>query len=738
MKEYKVTKRNGTQDALDLSKIHNVLEWASNNISNISISQIELNANLQLYDGITTTNIHDILTKSAADLISKRTPNYQYVAGRLLLMQLRKEVYGQFEPIKLSVIIDRNIKLGYYEDFYKYYTLDEINEYNTCINYDRDFTFTHSMLRTNMDSYTVKIKSKNMILETPQELFMLIPMILFKDEPNRKELILEYYKDLSTYKISLPSPIMSGVRTPLKGYSSCCLIDAGDTKESLTAANAASVIMTTMRAGIGGFKGWIRGENARVGNHTLHAGITNMLKWFQGAVKAFTQGNRGGGATEYFPFWTWEIERIIKLKSNKLPDDESVRGLDYGIGFNALFFERVKNNKNITLFSAEETRLLIQNVYDYDLWVKTYLDYEKKTDIRKKEINAREFFKEYLTEYFETGRVYPYFLDNMNGKAFNRSLYMLNLCSEITLPVTPLESLYDKNGEISLCILSNVNAGKLKSLDELENITKLLVRSLDNLIDMQEYPLPAAENSTVNGRYLGIGISDWAHYLTKKKVRYDTQEGLDLTEEFAEHLQYNLLKASMELAKERGECNWFRRDSNYANGYLPNDGKWRFISSEKWERLRLDIVKYGLRNNVLSAIPPAATSSDAFGATSGIDMPRDFVTVKNSKAGPVKQVVPNFSKGSAYYTLTRELDNIKYLEMISKFQLYIDQSISTNTYFDETDLDEEGKMSLDKLKEIIVTAHELGLKSLYYQNFDDVVENNKELDTGCVGGGCSV
>ena len=732
-----VVKRDGSKVDLNIDKIHQVLEWACDDIKNVSVSQIELNAKLQLINNIETKEIQKILIKSASDLISEKTPNYQYVASRLLLMELRKNVYGSFKPIPFIELIERNIKKDVYENILEYYTKDEINYFGRRLKYSNDDTFTYAMLRTMIDSYSVKNKKSLEIYETPQEMFMLISMMKFKNDKDIDR-TLNYYELLTSYKISLPSPIMSGVRTKLKGYASCCLIDCGDTRDSLISANGASVLMTTMRAGIGRHNGWIRGIGAKVGKSTIHNGITRILKWSESSVKAFSQGERGGGSTEFFPFWHYEIERIIKLKSNKLPDDEAVRGVDYGIGFNKLFFDRVDNDENITLFSMEETKELLENVHDYDLWEETYLSLEKKRGIRKIKINAKSFFKEYLTEYFETGRVYPMFLDNMNDGCFKRPIYMSNLCLEILLPVKPLESLYDEHGEIALCILSNVNAGRIHQLSELENIAELLVRGLDNIIEIQDYPLPSAENSAKNGRYLAIGVSDWAHYLTKKRVRYDTQEALDITEEFMENLQYYLLKASNELAKERGECNWFRRDSKYSDGWLPNDGNQRFISMEKWNELRSNIERDGLRHNTLSGIPPAATSSDGFGASSGIDMPRGFLTNKNSKHGVVKQIVPNFSKGSSYYTLSGELDNLKYLEMISKFQLYVDNGISTNTYFDESDLDVNGNMSIKKLRDVILTAHELKLKTLYYQNYDDSAKSVEDEELSCSGGGCQV
>jgi len=737
-----VIKRDGRKEPLDIEKYHNMVSWSVEGLSGCSVSEIELKASLSFYDGIKTSEIHKITTKATADLISLKTPNYQYAAARSLIMEIRKEVWGQYYPKPFIDTIRKNIKIGLYEDIFKYFTEDEIEYFGSKITYDKDLDFTYTGLVTLVDKYAVKNKSTTKVFETPQEIFMLVSMLLFKNEKNRNKYILKYYNDLKNFKISLPSPIMSGLRTPIKGYSSCCLIDSGDTKESLISANAASVIMTTIRAGIGLHNGHIRGINAPVANGTVkHSGITPILKWEEAAVKAFSQGSRGGGATSYHAFWNWEIEKVITLKSNKSTPENSVKKLDYGIGFNKLFFDRVKNNEKITLFSSEETPLLYENLYDYKLWEKTYLEYEKKKGIRKKKISARDLLKKFSTERFETGRLYPLFLDKANEGPLKDVIKMSNLCSEILLPVKPLENLYDENGEIALCILSNVNAGKLKDLDELPRIAELLVRSLDNLIDIQEYPLPAAENPTKNARYLGIGISDWAHYLTRKKVKYNTQEALDLAEEFSEKWQFHLLKASMELSKEKGEAKWFREKSKYADGWLPNDGKWRFIPKKDWEELRTDIIKYGLRNLTLSAIPPAGTSSDISNSTSGIDMPRDLIVTKKSSIGNSKQIVPNFSKGSQYYTLATEVDNIKYLEMISKFQLYIDQAISTNVYWTTKDfeMDKDGKLKfpMKKMIQSIIKAYELGLKTTYYSTFIDDL-NNDEIEDDCAGGACKV
>lgn len=730
-------KRDGTLEEKDISKIHKMTSWMCEGINNVSQSEIEMSANLQFIDKMKTTDIQKTLYRAAADLISPRTPNYQYVAARGLLTEIRKEVWGQFEPKHLKETIDRNIKLGKYENTYDYYTEDEINYFNSKIKHERDLLYTYAGMRTVLDSYTLKENDKP--LETPQEINMLVSMTLFKNEKDyilRKNLVIDYYNELSTFNISLPSPFMSGLRTNVKGYASCCLIDAGDTRNSLNAANAASIVMSTFRAGIGLFTGNIRGIGAAVANNTIkHTGITPILKWFEAAVRAFSQPSRGGAATTYNACWNWEIEKIINLKSNKGTEENSVKKLDYGVGFTNLFFERVSKNEDWTLFSAEETRDLFENLVDEELWNKTYINYENNKKIRKKKINARQLLKDFAIQYFETGRIYPIFLSNVNKGPIKKPIKMSNLCAEILLYVQELEHLYDENGEIALCILTNTNAGKLKSLDDLDNLAKLIIRGLDNVIDIQDYPLPAARNSTINNRYLGIGTSDWAHYMTKHKVRYDTQEALDLAEEFAEKWQFALIKASNELAIERGECENFRERSRYADGWLPNDGKWRFIPKEKWEELRQSVIKYGMRHIVLSAIPPAATSSDLSNSTSGLDFPRDFVTTKTSKSGPVKQVVPNFSKGSSYYTLAEEVDNIKYLNLISKFAMYQDQSISTNIYWSKKDLDEDGRFPIRKLIKVIILANKLGFKTLYYSNY--IMDENEEKPT-CEGGGCSV
>ena len=507
------------------------------------------------------------------------------------------------------------------------------------------------------------------------------------------------------------------------------------------AANSAVVTMTTIKAGIGIHAGGIRGLGAGVANNTVkHTGNVPILKWFESSVKAFSQGARGGSATVYYPFWHWEIEKILTLKSNKSTDENSVRKMDYGIGLNQLVWDRAQKDEKVTLFSAEEVPDLLDKLNNPEEWVKCYLKYENTRGIRKKRIKARDIIENFATEAFETGRYYPLFLDNANRGPLKDPIKMSNLCAEILLPVTPLKGLLDPDGEIALCILTNINAGRVH-IEEMPVLAKLIVRGLNRVIDIQEYPLPAAENPTKNARYLGVGISDWAHKLTKDKVRYNTKEALDISEEYMENWQYNLLKASMELAKKDGEAPWFKTKSKYADGWMPNAGKQRFIPRAEWNQLSQDIRTFGLRNLTLSAIPPAGTSSDVSNSTSGVDMPRDFLVTKKSKSGPMKQIVPNFAKGSSYYTLAFEenFNNIDYINMLARFQLYTDQSISANTYWAQKDFVND-KMPLGKLIKTYKHAHKVGLKTLYYTTFDDteIASNSSNDDESCLGGGCSV
>jgi ribonucleoside-diphosphate reductase alpha chain len=676
-----VTKRDGSIVPIDLDKIHNMLEWACEGLKKVSVSDIEMNAKLQFNNKIKTSDIHSILIKSAVDLISERTPDYEYVASKLLLVDLRKKVYGQFEPISFTQSFYKNIEDGKYDkDILSKYTEAELKSLDKVIKYDRDYTFTYAGLRQVVDKYLVQNRKTKKLFELPQEMFMSIGVYMFQNYPvdTRLSYIKKFYDLISTHKISLPTPIISGVRTNRKQFASCCLIDVGDTTNSLVASKSAVALYTTLASGIGLNFGRIRGIDAEVKDgDIIHTGVVPFLKSYDATTKEWTQnGLRGGSASCNFPFFTWEIEKIVHLKSTKTTEDNQVRGMDYVVQIDDFFLEKAMNKDDITLFSMEETKDLYEAFYsDGDLFRELYTKYENKRGIRKKKINAYQLLEDILTERFETGRIYITFTNNVRAqKAQKASIYMTNLCSEIMLTTKPIMSLDDDQGRIATCILSCVNLGKIDTDKELEDACDIMVRFLDELIDYQTYPVTGAELSTKRERNLGIGISDYFHYLAKNKARYNSEEGRKLTHEIMEKFQYNLILASCNLAKEKGPCEDYK-NSKYSDGILPIDRYSKAVDSIvspeyvcDWESLRADLIKYGIRHSVISAIPPTASSSLVSNSTPGIDAPRSLLTVKVSKKGTVKQLVPDFTKLSQYYTTAWELDNIEYFKVIAIMQ----------------------------------------------------------------------
>ena len=740
-----VTKRNGDVIPLDLEKIHNILEWACEGLKRVSVSDIEINAKLQFHNKIKTSDIHSILIKSAVDLISEKTPDYEYVAGKLLLVDLRKKVYGGFNPVSFSEVFNSNVKDNKYAaEIFQKYSLEEITKLGELIDYSRDFTFTYAGLRQCIDKYLVQNRKTKRIYELPQEMFLSIGIYMFQNYPKetRTKYIKDFYNLISTHKISLPSPIISGVRTNRKQFASCCLIDVDDHLDSIVSSKTAVAKYTAMASGIGLNFGRVRGLDAEVrGGDVLHTGQIPFLKSFEATTKEWTQnGMRGGGANVNYPFFHWEIEKIIHLKSTKSTEENQVRGIDYTIHIDGLFLERVKNNQDITLFSAEEIKELYDAFYDINVDFKTiYEKYEAKRGIRKQKINARQLLIDVLNERFETGRVYVLFVDNVkNQNKFVNPVTMTNLCCEILEPTIPVNHIDDEKGRIATCVLSCVNLGKIKP-EEMELACNTIVRFLDELIDYQDYPVKAAEMSTKRERNLGIGVSDYFHFLAKNKTRYNTVEALKLTHETMENFQYHLIKASVELAKEKGPAEDYKL-SRYAHGILPIDIynpnvddliKTPYLCD--WEKLRKDLIQYGIRNLVLSAIPPTASSSLVSNSTPGIDAPRSMITIKVSKKGTVKQLVPEYSKLSQYYITAWELDNIEYLKLIAIMQKFIDQGISTNEYFDISRY-ESGTVPITELLKNIYFCQKYGIKTLYYSNTND----GSGEEEACAGGACSV
>ena len=733
-----VKKRNnrGTEP-LNIEKIHEMVEYACEDITNVSSSQVEMKSGLQFYDGITTDDIQQILVKSAADLIDLNYPNYTYVASRLLLYSLRKQVIGKlwdhphfYDHVKKVVDLEL-----YDKEIFTNYQRKDFDRMENWLNHNRDYDFTYAGLRQVIDKYLVQDRSTNVVYETPQFMYMMIAATLFAKYPKERRMsyVKKYYDAISTFKINIPTPVMAGVRTPLKQYASCVLVDIDDTLPSIFSSDMAVGRYVAQRAGIGINAGRIRGINSRIrGGEVQHTGVIPFLKKFEATVKCCTQnGVRGGSATVHFPIWHQEIGDIIVLKNNKGSEDNRVRKLDYSIQLSKLFYERFINSEDITLFSPHEVPEL------YDAWGTPdfddlYIKAERKTSVTKKKVNAQELFFDILKERAETGRIYIMNIDHCNThSSFKDKIYMSNLCQEITLPTTPIQHI-DGEGEIALCILSAINVGKINKRDELQPLCDLAVRALDEIIDHQKYPIDAAEKSTKARRSLGIGYIGLAHYLAKKGYKYDQKLAWRQVDKLTEAFQYYLLHASLDLAKEKGPCSAFK-STKYADGILPIDTYKKDVDelvkrefTYDWEHLRKEIKEHGLRHSTLSAQMPSESSSVVSNATNGIEPPRDYLSVKKSKKGPLKQIVPEYSKLKNFYTLLWDMKgNEGYINIVAVMQKYFDQAISGNWSYNPENYT-EGQVPVSVMAQDLLTTYKLGWKTSYYQNTYDSKKDEDE------------
>jgi len=744
-----VVKRDGSIEPLNLEKMHIMCEEACKNLAGVSASQVEIQSGIQFYDGITTDAIQEILIKSASDLISLDNPNYQYVAARLLLYAIRKSLYGRLWelPHLYNHITDCVKKEVYDADVLVKYSKEEIETLNDIIDHDRDFIFTYAGLRQVADKYLVQDRSSGQVYETPQFMYLLIAMTIFADYPQETRLnyVIRYYNAISKHKINIPTPIMGGVRTPLRQFASCVLVDADDTLDSIFSSDMAIGRYVAQRAGIGINAGRIRGINSKIrGGEVQHTGVVPFLKKFEATVRCCTQnGIRGGSATVHFPIWHKEIRDIIVLKNNKGTEDNRVRKLDYSIQLSKLFYERFITNDKITLFSPHDVPGLYDS-FGTESFDELYVRYENDESIPKTSIEAQELILDLLKERAETGRVYLMNIDHCNThSSFLDKVSMSNLCQEITLPTKPLQHIDDPDSEIALCILSAINVGKINRLDELEDLCDLSVRGLEELIDYQGYPVKAAENSTKKRRSLGIGFIGLAHYLAKNNVHYDDSSAWELTHDLTEAFQYYLLKSSNQIAKEKGKCEYFDR-TKYSQGILPIDTYKKEVDEivlnnlkYDWESLRTSITTYGLRHSTLSAQMPSESSSIVSNATNGIEPPRDYLSVKKSKKGPLKQIVPSYGSLKNNYTLLWEMkNNDGYIKIISVMQKFFDQAISGNwSYNPENYPDNEVPVSV--MANDFLTTYKYGWKTSYYQNTNDLKTDevdvkeslNKLLDT---------
>lgn len=754
-----VTKRDGRKEKIDLEKLHRVIIWAAEGLNNVSVSQVELKAHIQFYDGITTSDIHETIIKSAADLISEDTPDYQYLAARLAIFHLRKKAYGEYEPPLLFDHVSKMVELGKYDKhLLEDYSKEEFIKLNAFIDHKRDLNFSYAAVKQLEGKYFVQNRVTKQIYESAQFLYILVAACLFAKYPKatRLDYVKRFYDATSTFKISLPTPIMAGVRTPTRQFSSCVLIECGDSLDSINATASSIVRYVSQRAGIGINAGRIRALGSEIRNgEAFHTGCIPFYKYFQTAVKCCSQGGvRGGAATVFYPLWHGEVQSLLVLKNNRGVEENRVRHMDYGVQLNKLMYSRLLQGGNISLFSPSAVPGLYDAFFeDQAEFERLYLQYEADKNIKRETVKAIELFSLLMQERASTGRIYIQNVDHCNTHSpFNPEMAPIrqsNLCLEIALPTKPLSHVNDEDGEIALCTLSAFNLGAIENLDDLAELSELVVRALDALLDYQDYPLPAAYKSTMNRRALGIGVINYAYYLAKNNIRYSDGSANGLTHRTFEAIQYYLLKASVMLAKEQGKCPLFN-ETNYAKGLLPIDTYKKdldLICNEPlhydWETLRQEIMTYGLRNSTLTALMPSETSSQISNATNGIEPPRGFVSVKASKDGILKQVVPDYLNLKKQYELLWNIpSNDGYLHLVGIMQKFVDQSISANTNYDPSVYD-NGKVPMKKLLQDLLTAYKFGVKTLYYHNTRDGAKDEQSStiqvqEDDCASGACKI
>ena len=753
-----IVKRTGETVPFDVERIHRVVGWAVNDIKGVTASDIEINAKLQMKEGITTREIHNVLIDSAVNLISLQSPNYQYVASRLLSYQLRKDVWGGKNPPKLVDFVNKNVHENdvYDEDILMLYTDKEINKLDEYVDHSRDNNFTYAGIRQLCDKYLIQDRSETKIYETPQFAYMIIAMVCFGqyEGPARISYVKKAYDYFSKFKINLPTPLMAGVRSKVRQYASCCLIDIDDTLPSIFSSSTAAGYATGSRYGIGLNIGRIRPINSPIRNgEVVHTGVIPFLKLMESTVKSCHQnGIRGGSATVNFPFWHYEAEDMLVLKNNSGTDDNRVRKLDYCIQFSELFYKRFLKNEDITLFSPHEAKELY-DAFGHENFDELYEQYERKTSLKfKKTVKARKLMSLFIKERVETGRIYFMNIDHCNQRSsWDDDIKMTNLCVEVLHPTKPLQHPDDKNAEIGICILSAINVLEIQSDAEMEKVCDIIVRILDQLIDYQDYFLPAAENFTKNRRSLGIGITNFAAYLAKQGVKYTDDEAPNVADELMEKVQYYLLSSSCDLSSEKGRCPKFNK-TKYSQGWLPIDNYKKEIdefvtrkNSMDWEGLRARIKEFGLRHSTVSAIMPCESSSVIQCSTNGIEPIRSYITYKKSKARTLPVIVPNYTSYKNKYTLAYDMeDNTGLIKIVGALQKWVDMSISANMYYNYAHY-ENGALPDSKVIKEILLAYKLGWRTGYYNNTDDgdkqsfnEEEQNDNNDDGCESGACAL
>jgi ribonucleoside-diphosphate reductase alpha chain len=737
-----VTKRSGQIQELDLNKIHAVLSWACegknddalNPIKGVSVSQIEMMAQLHFYDKMPTSEIHEILIKAARDLISEDYPNYDQVAARLVWFAVRKEAFNNNLPPHLGKVIQDNVDRSIYsQDILDLYSSQEINELNSFIDHTRDDLFKYAGAEQMRKKYLVQNRKTKKIFESFQFPYIMVAALLFAKYPKntRMKYVKRYYDLISQHYISLPTPIMAGLRTKVKQFSSCVLVNAGDSLDSIIDTSGVIVKYASRKAGLGVNIGRIRAVDQAVrGGDAVTTGVIPFAKYLNAALKSCSQGAvRGASATFNYPIWHLEFERLIELKNNKGTDETRLRTVDYCIHINELFYKRLVKKGDITFFSPEEVPDLYEAFYSSDpkKFEKLYKQYEKDPNLTKKVLPAMQVFSKIMQERFETGRIYILNADTVNVHgSFYESIEQTNLCTEITLPTTPIQG---EDGLVALCTLSAVNWGKLGLIEDhnedgrsnrtdnkLKDICEMAVRALDALLDYQEYPVDQAAKHTKLYRPLGIGIIGFAHWLAKHRLLWGAEDTLAETEKLMERMAYYLTDTSIELAKEYGSC---EMKTKYHDGIFPIDtSKLACKTIMDWDYLKAKAREFGIRNATLMALMPSETSSQLANETNGIEPPRDIVTIKGSKEGVLPQLVPEYAKLNPYYQTLWEVETRDYLKTLAVIQKYVDQAISVNTSYDPKKF-ANGEVSMARLLEDLLYAYRLGHKTLYYSNTRD-------------------
>ena len=730
-----ITKRDGRKEPLDLEKLHKVVFWATEGITGVSASEVEIKSHIQFYNGMKTADIQETLIKSAADLITEDTPNYQFVAGRLICYHIRKQVYGQFQPWPIRQLVEKNVTAGFYDaELLTAYNDDEWDRINSFIRHDRDEQLTYAAMEQFRGKYLVQNRVTKELFETPQMAYALIAATLFQHYPRESRMmwVRDYYDAVSTHQVSLPTPVMAGVRTPMRQFSSCVLIETADSLDSINATSASVVKYVSQKAGIGIGGGRIRALGSPIRNgDAYHTGVIPFYKMFQAATRSCSQGGvRNGAATLYYPIWHYEVEDLLVLKNNKGTEDNRVRHMDYGVQFNKVMYERLLTGGDITLFSPHDVPEMYEAFFtDVERFRELYETAERNTKLRKKKLKAIDLFTAFMQERKDTGRIYLQNVDHANThgsfKPDLAPIKMSNLCCEITLPTRPLNDVHDKDGEIALCTLSAINWGVFRDPEDMERACTLAVRGLDALLSYQNYPILAAQIATENRRPLGVGIINLAYWLAKNDLSYSDPRALPEVDRWAQHWSYYLIRASADLAQEFGSCPR-SAETRYHDGILPVDTYKRDVDElvphrdlVDWKGLRQQLQKHGIRNSTLMALMPAETSAQISNSTNGVEPPRSYVSIKQSKDGVLKQVVPEYRKLKNKYELLWDQKSPEgYLRIMAILQKYIDQGISVNTSYNPQHFEDEKIPMSDMLKHMIM-FYKYGGKQLYYFNTYD-------------------